>query len=269
MTVHTPGTDSSTHPAEVAQQETSRVTQEAAQQARDLAGQLKSQVSEQAEAQRGRAAEGLRSLGDGLQRMADSGEGPGPAHDLVSEIAGRARAFADYVESRDAGQLLDEARDLARRKPMAFLAGAAVAGAVVGRLSRGALSAATGENSGTGRRVDGSRTGVLPPATEEGYIDLSASTGTAGTATTYSGSGLVGGTVPEAAATSPTVGVDTGSSASGAGGTGVGAGAEPRSTAAGSALEEDFAGESTLGPLGQSGTTQPPRASGTEGSFHG
>jgi hypothetical protein len=57
---------------------------------------------------------------------------------------------ADWLEHREPGDLLDEVRRFARRRPGTFLVGAAVAGALVGRLTRGVV-AQQQEKSGDGQ----------------------------------------------------------------------------------------------------------------------
>lgn len=67
----------------------------------------------------------------------------------------RAQRLADYAGQRDPQQLLDEGRGFASRRPGAFLAGAALLGAMTGRLVKGSKadsgpSGASGSGPGTG-----------------------------------------------------------------------------------------------------------------------
>jgi hypothetical protein len=73
--------------------------------------------------------------------MSQSSEQSGIAGDLVREVASRTRKVASWLDSREPGDLLDEVRGFARRKPGVFLAGAAVAGVLAGRLTRGVAQA--------------------------------------------------------------------------------------------------------------------------------
>jgi hypothetical protein len=61
--------------------------------------------------------------------------------EVARQASERARTVASCLEEREPGDLLDEVRRFARRKAGVFLAGAALAGVVVGRLTRGAIAA--------------------------------------------------------------------------------------------------------------------------------
>ena len=130
------------------------VASEAGQRARELVDQARSQVRSQANTQRDRVTSSLRSLSDELEAMATKGDQSGPATELAREASDRTRAVAMYLERHEPGELVEEVRDLARRRPGLFLFGAAVAGVVVGRLTR-AIAAA----SGSGERSTGSELG--------------------------------------------------------------------------------------------------------------
>ena len=147
--------------AGTAKDEALNVAGTAAEQARNVVGEAKqqvtSQLSDQATTGRDKLSQTLRTLGDDLQQMAQ-GQGPsqGLATDLAQEVSDRVRAFGSHLENRDPGQLLDDARDFARRRPGTFLVGALAAGVVAGRMFRatadGAAAASLAESGGTGRR---------------------------------------------------------------------------------------------------------------------
>lgn len=134
--------DEGKHVGAVAKDELRTVTGTAAEQARSVAGdtvaQLRDQLTDQTSGQRDRLVSTLQSFGDDLERMAtQAGEG-GLAADLAREAAGRARALRERLDGREPGELLDDVRDFARRRPGTFLVGALVAGVAAGRLLRGA-----------------------------------------------------------------------------------------------------------------------------------
>jgi hypothetical protein len=116
-----------------------RVVGDLRQQARRLIDASRNQTTEQAISQRDRAVDGLRSLSEELQTMTERSDQPGVASDLARQGADAARRASEYLAKREPGQLLDEVRGLARRRPGAFLLGAAVLGVVAGRLSRGMI----------------------------------------------------------------------------------------------------------------------------------
>jgi hypothetical protein len=120
--------------AGTAKEQAKKVTSEATTQVRSLVGQAGSELKQQAGAQQERVAQGLRTLGEQFTAMASSAD-EGAASSLVRTVAGRADAAASWLEGRDPGSLLDEVKYFARRRPGTFIAIAAVAGIVAGRLT--------------------------------------------------------------------------------------------------------------------------------------
>ena len=144
--------------ASTATEQAKDVALETKRQAKDLIGQAGTQVTEQAGAQKEKAVGGLRSIADELRSMAEgNGAQSGMAGDLARQAAEKAQEFAGWLDQRDPGSLLDEIRQLARRKPGAFLVGAALAGVAAGRLTRGAVAA-----SGSSDAPQGVGTGYAP-----------------------------------------------------------------------------------------------------------
>jgi hypothetical protein len=128
--------------AGTAAEQASNVAQEAKAQVRDLVGEARGQVGQQARAGQEKATEGIRVLGQELREMADGGQQSGTASEIARQAADRADRLADWLGQREPGDLIDEVRTFARRRPGAFLLGATVAGVVVGRLTRGAVDSA-------------------------------------------------------------------------------------------------------------------------------
>jgi hypothetical protein len=118
------------------------VVQETRQQASDLFGEARSQAREQASAQQRKAAQNLHTLADQLNEMAAKSGDSGTAAQLAEEASHRVHGVASWLERREPTDLLDEARDFARRRPGTFLLGAALAGVLAGRMTRGATAAA-------------------------------------------------------------------------------------------------------------------------------
>ena len=123
-----------------AKEQASQVIGTATDQARNLLGEAQEELTSQATAQKDKAAFGLRALADDLAGMAEHSADNGIAGHLVSEASRRSGSLADYLEQHEPGHLLDDLRDLGRRRTGAFLLGAAVLGFAGGRLLKGSRS---------------------------------------------------------------------------------------------------------------------------------
>ena len=128
------------HVADTAKEEARHVASEAKSQARQLWQQTQSEAEGQAGQQQDRLARGLRSLGDELEQMAKGTDQSGLATDLARQGSAKAREVAGWLENRQPDELLSEVRQFARRRPGTFLAIAAGAGLLGGRLTRGLAS---------------------------------------------------------------------------------------------------------------------------------
>jgi len=133
---------------ETGKQEASAVAGEAKARLGDLVSQSGRELSDQAATQQKRLAEGLSTVSDDLSRMADADENGGLAGELVRRVAGHVSTVGSWLGDRDPQQLLHEATSFARRRPGTFIAVAAIAGVVVGRLSR-AIAAGAASGSGS------------------------------------------------------------------------------------------------------------------------
>jgi hypothetical protein len=126
--------------AGTAKDQARQVAGEAKTQARDLMNETRTQVRDQAGTQQRKAASGLRSISGELRSMADGNLGQqGMVTDLARQAADKAQQLAGWLESREPGDLVEEVRGMARRKPGTFLLGAAAAGALAGRATRSAV----------------------------------------------------------------------------------------------------------------------------------
>jgi len=141
--------DAGKHVAGVAGEQAGQVASEASQQVKDLVHQTRGELTEQAATQQKRVAGGLRSLGEELHSMAQNSEQQGPATDLVKQAAERTSTVASWLEDREPSSVVEEVTRFARQRPGAFLAIAAGAGLLVGRLGRG-LKAANDDDSNSG-----------------------------------------------------------------------------------------------------------------------
>lgn len=134
--------------AGTAKEQAGEVVSQAQTQARNLLSEAQSQVAEQAGTQRDRLVGAMRTLGDELEQMADHGGEPGLGAEVARQLSDRLRQVAGTIEHRDAGDLLQDVRSLAGRRPTAFLVGALALGVAAGRLTRGAKAAQSVQGSG-------------------------------------------------------------------------------------------------------------------------
>lgn len=131
-----------------------QVTAEAGDQARRVLSQARERLSRESRDQTRRLARGLHQLADELQQMADRSESGSPAQEVVRQAAERGHQAARYLEEQGLDGMVTTVQDFARRRPGVFLAGAALAGFVVGRIARSltgdAVPAAQPEPAGSG-----------------------------------------------------------------------------------------------------------------------
>jgi uncharacterized protein YjbJ (UPF0337 family) len=157
--------DATSQVAGTAKEQAGQVVSDVRQQTRQLADQTRSQLTSQASDQQHKAVSQIRSVGDELRSLA-SGEGgqSGIVSQLAHEGADLTQKVADFVEQREPAELVDEVRRYARRKPGTFLIGAALAGVVVGRLTRGVMANRSDDSDSSGSRgnLGSGYTGVTP-----------------------------------------------------------------------------------------------------------
>ncbi len=140
--------------ATTAADQAKNVVAETKQQAQSLVEQGRTQVRDQAITQQQKAGQTLSTIAEQLRGMVEgNAPAPGPARDLLQQGASRVEEFARLLQNREPADLLDDVRSFARRRPGAFLLGAAVAGIVAGRLTSGVKAAHSDDSSnGTSRR---------------------------------------------------------------------------------------------------------------------
>jgi hypothetical protein len=125
------------------------LAQEATDQARNLAAEARAQAVQQVDSERQRLADSIRSVSDELRTMAERSDQNGIAAEITRQASARAQDLAGYLEQRNPGDLVQEVRQFARRRPGTFLAGALAAGLVVGRVTRSAVSARSDSSDGS------------------------------------------------------------------------------------------------------------------------
>lgn len=133
-------TDRAAGVAEVVKNEAAQLSDEARLQLRELVTQASGQVREQADTGRQQVADLLRSLAGELGEMASRSQQDGPVTALAKQAAHRTGELSHWLQDASTDDVLDELRRFARRRPATFLIGAAIAGVVVGRLTRNLLA---------------------------------------------------------------------------------------------------------------------------------
>jgi hypothetical protein len=129
------------HAVGVTQEQASAVAAEAGRQGKDLLRQAQQELGQQAAQGQQRLAAELLSLSDELSSMTDGSSQNGAATGLARQAATRARVAGQWLSDREPAQVTDELQSFARRRPGTFLAFAAGAGLVAGRLTRGMKAA--------------------------------------------------------------------------------------------------------------------------------
>jgi hypothetical protein len=135
--------------AEVAKSEVSNVATEAKYQARNLVDQTRSELRGQVNDQQSQLASKVHSWASELGSMASKSEDSGPMTDLAQEAARRGGEIGHWLDTHEPADVLQEVKQFARRRPVAFLALAAAAGVVAGRVTRGAVAANASVDSDT------------------------------------------------------------------------------------------------------------------------
>jgi hypothetical protein len=132
---------------DAAKSEVSNVAGEAKYQARNLVDQTRSQLRGQVTNQQSQLASTLNGWASELGSMASKSDDSGPMTDLAHDASRRVGEISHWLDNHEPADLLDEVKRFARRQPVAFLALAAAAGVVAGRLTRGAVAANTSVDS--------------------------------------------------------------------------------------------------------------------------
>lgn len=134
--------------AGTAKDQAQNVVTEAKSQVRSVASDVRSRVGSEARTQNDRLAEGIRKFADELEEMV-SERSDSPARSVVTQVSQGGRRVADFLAERGPEGALDELQSFARRRPGTFLAVAAAAGFVAGRLGKSAFSAAKDDSNST------------------------------------------------------------------------------------------------------------------------
>lgn len=144
-----------------AQEQFGQVAQEARSQANNVLRDARARVAEEAESQAHKASTQLGRIADELSSMADSAKPDSMSAGAIRQVADTSRQAARYLDERGARGLLGSAQDFARRRPGAFLLGAAVAGFLVGRVAKSATGS-QGSGQPTAQQPSSVRSDATP-----------------------------------------------------------------------------------------------------------
>jgi hypothetical protein len=130
--------------AEEARQQAGNVARDVRDQARNLMGETRTQLRDSADAQTRSVASSLQGFADQLRALAsgrpDEAGGARRYVDMASDAIGD---LAGLLQSRNFEGVVRDVQQFARRRPGVFLAAAAGAGFVAGRLVRNSAAAET------------------------------------------------------------------------------------------------------------------------------
>ncbi|HWH99584.1 MAG TPA: hypothetical protein VNT27_04580 [Propionibacteriaceae bacterium] len=193
--------------ASTARDEAVNVVSQAGSQAKNLLSTVTDEVRSQGRTQQSRLAEAVHSVSQELGSMGAKSEQSGPVADLVQQASRKTGEVGHWLENKEPGEVLEDVRSFARRRPAMFLGLSALAGVVVGRLGRGAVAANTSVGANGGSRsydYDASSYSTTPATygttvPDTGYgtgYDTGSYSGDT-TATGPSIGGYAGGTIPE------------------------------------------------------------------------
>ncbi len=131
--------------AEVTKEELSKLVADARGQVQTLWDQAAGQLREQAGTGQRQLAEMVHGLASELGELTSKADSDGPVTALLKQAAHQSGQLSHWLSEAHTDDVLSELRRFARRRPAVFLAGATLAGIVVGRLGRGLMAAAKTE----------------------------------------------------------------------------------------------------------------------------
>lgn len=131
--------DQATEVAATAADEAKAVAQDAATHARRLVGETREQLRTQASDQTERLTQTLKDVSQQLRSLADgNGAAPGMVGDLTAQLASTTNRLASRLDEGGLDAALGDVKRFARNRPVLFLAAAAGAGFMAGRLIKAA-----------------------------------------------------------------------------------------------------------------------------------
>ena len=148
--------------AAVAKDELTRLAHEARSEVQSLWSNASEQLRGQAATGQHQLSELLHSLSGELGEMASKSDNTGPLTALAKQAAAKGGEWSHWLSNSEPTDVLTELRRFARRRPFMFLASAALAGVVVGRLGRGLMAANDNDDDHTATRAVGTSPSYVP-----------------------------------------------------------------------------------------------------------
>ena len=112
------------------------VTAQAKTVAHDAKETIKSEVVSRADAAKGAAAEEVNNVASALRKAAQESRSGSAQERTFGQIADTLADASDAIANKDLGTALRDVGEFARRHPLTFLAGAALAGFAVSRFAK-------------------------------------------------------------------------------------------------------------------------------------
>lgn len=126
MTDHSKST--SEHLKDEARTATADLKESARDTASDAAGAVRSEATRRAESAKSGAADEVSDVASALRKAADDMRGGSPQERTFGQIAGGLADLSDEIRDKDLGEMANQVSSFAKRNPLLFLGGGALAG---------------------------------------------------------------------------------------------------------------------------------------------
>ena len=123
------------------------VTAQARSVAHDASETLRSEVTARADAAKGAAAQEVSNVASALRKAAQESRSGSAQERTFGQIADSLADASDAISNKDLGTAISDVGEFARRNPLTFLAGAALAGFAVSRFVKASDRHAVAANS--------------------------------------------------------------------------------------------------------------------------
>jgi hypothetical protein len=140
----------------------------------DLIDNVKQRATAQLDSQKGRATDSISSIANAVR--GSTSQLRGEQHDVLAQyvetFADQLERFSNNIRGKDVNELLDGARDLARRQPALFVGGSFAAGLLAARFlkssgqtdSRASAFGQQDDSEYQGSAVEGTSATIAAPA---------------------------------------------------------------------------------------------------------